>query len=164
MNPLPPTPTQAGKIRKPLIVGAGLVIVVMMGALAVHRKRAVPDPPFGEAAETTAEPVSPPKAKVGDEDPVAAEASSVAPPVSPAPSRVQSSQPAAPAARRAAATPESRALMTALTQIDLKSPVTPETAAAFRQKLEQLVRLGNDAVPALREFLELNKDLSFGQS
>jgi len=60
-------------------------------------------------------------------------------------------------------TPESRQAVAALAQIDLSAgAVTPVQAAVWKESLRTLVGQGETAVPAIREFLEKNLDLSFG--
>jgi hypothetical protein len=59
-------------------------------------------------------------------------------------------------------TPYSRQLMGSLTNIDFsKGPITPEQAEQWKQGLQALTGQGAAAVPAIREFLELNHDLNF---
>jgi hypothetical protein len=72
----------------------------------------------------------------------------------------------APAAQPAPPRPEptayTRQLVTSLTQIDFRSgAMTPEQAGQWKQGLQQLVQQGAATVPAIREFLERNQDLSF---
>jgi len=57
------------------------------------------------------------------------------------------------------ASPETRALVAALTQF--KGPITPESAGLWKSNLTQLVQQGPAAVPAIREFLEQNKDIPY---
>ncbi|HKQ37296.1 MAG TPA: hypothetical protein VJ063_04395 [Verrucomicrobiae bacterium] len=57
------------------------------------------------------------------------------------------------------ASPETRALVAALTQF--KGPITPDSAGAWKSNLTQLVQQGRAAVPAIREFLEQNKDIPY---
>jgi hypothetical protein len=55
-----------------------------------------------------------------------------------------------------------RQLVAALTNLDFKAgPLTPEKAAEWRQALQQLTQQGAAAVPAIREFLERNRDIDF---
>jgi len=57
---------------------------------------------------------------------------------------------------------ESRHAVAALTQIDLTGgAITPAQAAVWKESLRALVGQGEAAVPAIREFLEKNLDLSF---
>jgi HEAT repeat protein len=55
--------------------------------------------------------------------------------------------------------PETRQLVAALTQF--KGTITPELAALWKSNLTQLVQQGPAAVPAIREFLEQNKDIPY---
>ena len=54
---------------------------------------------------------------------------------------------------------ETRQLIGALTQV--KGPITPEMAAIWKTNLMQLVQQGAAAIPAIREFLEQNKDIPY---
>jgi hypothetical protein len=59
-------------------------------------------------------------------------------------------------------TASARQAVSALTQIDLSSgTVTPVQAAVWKESLRALVGQGEEAVPAIREFLEKNLDLNF---
>ena len=57
------------------------------------------------------------------------------------------------------ASAETRALVAALTQF--KGPIKPEMATAWKSNLTQLVQQGPAAIPAIREFLEQNKDIPY---
>jgi hypothetical protein len=48
-----------------------------------------------------------------------------------------------------------------LTQIDGKTPVTPDQAQAWKQSLQQLVRQGPAAVAGIQEFLAQNQDTNY---
>ena len=52
-------------------------------------------------------------------------------------------------------------LVASLTQIDGKTPVTPDQALAWKQALQQLVRQGPAAVPVIQEFLAQNQDTNY---
>src|ERR1051325_2683532 len=79
-----------------------------------------------------------------------------------APRPAASSTAAAPQTPRPEPTPQTRQLVSALSQLDVKhGPLTPEQAAAWKQALQQLKEQGPAAVAAIREFLEKNLDLSF---
>jgi hypothetical protein len=60
-------------------------------------------------------------------------------------------------------TPLARQLVKALTQIDLsQGPLTTEQAAQWKEGFQQLIEQGGSAVPAIQEFLEVNRDWEFG--
>src|SRR6266404_212174 len=68
-----------------------------------------------------------------------------------------------PAASRPEPSPYTRDLINKLFKLDQGAvPQTPEQVAAWKQDLRQLVQQGAAAVPAIREFLEKNVDLGFG--
>lgn len=78
----------------------------------------------------------------------------VAKEAAPAPVPVPPARPEVPA--------HTRQLVTALTQTDFsKGPITAEQAALWKTNLSQLVQQGAAAVPAIREFLEQNKDIPY---
>jgi HEAT repeat protein len=54
---------------------------------------------------------------------------------------------------------QTRQLVAALTQF--KGPITPEQAVFWKTNLSQLVQQGPAAIPAIREFLEQNKDIPY---
>jgi hypothetical protein len=62
-------------------------------------------------------------------------------------------------------TPYTRQLVSSLTNLDFtQGQVTPEQAQQWKQNLEALAAQGAAAVPAIREFLEQNKEVVFGAS
>lgn len=70
-----------------------------------------------------------------------------------APERTTRSQP----------TPMARELVTSLTKLDFSlGPLTSEQAGQWKAGLQQLIQQGGAAVPAIQEFLELNRDWDFG--
>ena len=77
----------------------------------------------------------------------------------PRPQPVPSPAPPTPTPTKPEASPETRQLVAALMQI--KGPITPEMASAWKSNLTQLVQQGAAAVPAIREFLEQNKDIPY---
>jgi hypothetical protein len=59
-------------------------------------------------------------------------------------------------------TAETRQLVTTLSQVDVThGPVTAEQAAAWNETLKQLAAQGQNAVPAIREFLKKYLDIDF---
>lgn len=59
--------------------------------------------------------------------------------------------------------PAARQLVTSLTQLDFsRGPLTAEQSAHWKESLRQLIQQGGGAVPAIREFLQLNRDWDFG--
>ena len=62
-------------------------------------------------------------------------------------------------------TPYTRLLVNNLCRLDQPSvPKTPEQVAEWKEHLQALVQQGRDAVPAIVEFLQQNKDLDFDPS
>ena len=71
--------------------------------------------------------------------------------------------PRIPAPELPAPSAESRQLVNGICQLDpAAGPMTAERAALWKQNFEQLVQGGAAAVPAIAEFLKLNKDWTFG--
>jgi hypothetical protein len=69
---------------------------------------------------------------------------------------------AQPAVSRTEPTPYARQLVASLTNLDLThGPITREQAQQWKQGLQVLTQQGAAAVPAIREFLEQNQELSF---
>jgi len=59
---------------------------------------------------------------------------------------------------------QTRQLVVSLSRLDqLGQPMTAEQAAEWQENREKLVQLGRDAVPAIAEFLQQNKDVDFGE-
>ena len=67
------------------------------------------------------------------------------------------------ASPRSAPTPLARQLVESLTQFDFgRGPLTAEAAALWKEGFQKLIQQGGAAVPAIQEFLELNRDWDFG--
>jgi hypothetical protein len=106
----------------------------------------------GSAAQGDSEPREVPLSKyINDSRP---------PAVIPAAGRAASAAP--PAVGRTEPTPYARQLVASLTNLDLThGPITREQAQQWKQGLQLLTQQGAAAVPAIREFLEQNQELSF---
>jgi len=93
--------------------------------------------------------------------------SDVAPsPVSPESNATPIAEPVKPAPAVTSAgtepTAETQQLVSTLSQLDLThGPITAEQAAAWKETLNQLAAQGQNAVPAIREFLEKYVDINF---
>ena len=93
-----------------------------------------------------------------DEPPGETKRTTLTPRVSavPAPVAVAASAP------RLGPSPVTRQLVTSLSQLDVgHGPLTPEQAGAWKQTMQQLSEQKQVALPAIREFLQRNQDLSF---
>ena len=53
--------------------------------------------------------------------------------------------------------------MSHLSQLDTDKPLTQEQAAAVKQDIAALVHEGAGAIPAIRQFLQQNKDVSLDE-
>lgn len=64
---------------------------------------------------------------------------------------------------RSESAPQARQLVKSLTQIDFsRGQLTPEQVAQWKAAIQELIQQGASAVPAIQEFLELNRDWDFG--
>src|SRR5580765_2192164 len=63
---------------------------------------------------------------------------------------------------RSEPTPQTRQLVSRLTQSALAGHWTPETAGQWQAELQELIEQGGPAIAAIREFLELHQDGEFG--
>jgi len=158
-------------VRKPVFIAVGIIVLVCAGGVVFykHHEKQSDEAPAEAAPVQSQEPVaSPPSsAKVEDEPkPVETTGAAVVTPTPPAPVPVPSVKRTTPVAENTAprveASPATRQMVEALTQMDLKQgPLTPEKAAEWKQNLQQLTAQGAGAVPAIRDFLEKNLDLNF---
>lgn len=151
-------------IRKPVLYAVIVLAVAVVGGVILSQKKKEPEPATPEAAAPApAEPrpgASPAVASATPAEPApapaVAEPANV--PVTPQPAKA----PAAPGVPLPVPSAETRALVSALANLDLKSaPLTAESAAAWKQTLAQLVQSGAAGLPAIQEFLALNQDINF---
>lgn len=149
----------------PVLIGIA-VVVIAAGAFVFARMRgSKPEP---APAVETAEQAIPERKPREKRPPVADESSESATPapVAVAVPGTRAPRPPAPVVPSVPAGPppsaETRRLVSELANLDLKAtPLTPELAAAFKNNLQQLVQNGAASVPAITEFLALNKDVAF---
>ena len=177
MKPNPPPAGLAAQsgpepVRRSLlvIIAAILLSVCVWAGLSVWKRgrpeRSRPDETVAPQETTAAKG----KAAVQIPEPVAPEAPASVPEtkarlvVEPAPVLTAPPPALAPAPKVSRPEPSvyTRQLVAALTNLDFKAgPLTPEKAAEWRQALQQLTQQGAAAVPAIREFLERNRDIDF---
>jgi len=154
-NPRPgrsgPAPQPARKsIIFPVIILAALLVIGVAAFLAL---REAPPPP-APAPQTGISPEPQPAAPA-------------MPPVTPGtsiPPRRNAPAAAQPAVSTPSLPPDDRTprqLLASLTQIDGKTPVTPDQAQAWKLALQQLVRQGPAAVPGIQDFLAQNQDTNY---
>ncbi len=158
-------------VRKPVLYAVWLLILVaIVGVVAFNnwfkRKPSASQPAENADAAAEHKPgYSRPKPihTVNTADPAGpgATAPEVPPAGQPAPRPKTPVAPSTPAPPRLEPSPETRGLVSALANLDLKAPLTAETAAAWREHLARLVQNGAAALPAIQEFLALNKDVNF---
>jgi hypothetical protein len=160
------TPTQAGPERRtnapggqrPSIVLPVVIVglLIVGGAVAYKMFEGSPPPPAPPVA--TVAPVQPhpavrpivPRDEVA-ENPAAPVAVVPTAPVTPSPVPVAPREPDV----------DSRQLMVSLASLDLKGPIAAEDVQKWKQSLQQLIRQGASSVPAIREYLAQNLDVSY---
>jgi hypothetical protein len=160
-------------IRRRFLVPFVLGVAVVLGLLALKQrmKKAGPEIPGPASAEAVVapqvgalrqaqgrplgqreDPTAP--ASQAATAPVPDEIKAVTPPSRPVPVA------AGPA--RAVASAETRQMVEALMLAPGAAPLSAEGVAAWKQNLQTLIQQGAAGIPAIRDFLELNKDLSLG--
>jgi len=142
--------------RKSIILPIIVLALLIAGGLAVYlgleKSAPPPPPPPAPQSEAMAQPEAAPSPR--PVAPVAGDHS--APPpraTTPKTSPLVSSVPAD------AASPQQ--LLSSLAQIDGKSQITPDQAKAWKESLQQLVRQGPAAVPAIQFFMAQNLDTNY---
>ena len=157
-------------IRKPVLYAVWLLLLVaIMGLMAFKWfSRQQPDSQPPENADAGSEPkpgFSRPKpihtvsaSNPGDPGGTAPDAPSAG---QPAPRPKPPAPPPTATLPRINPTPETRALVSALAGLDLTAPLTAEAAAAWKENLARLVQSGAVSIPAIQEYLALNKDVNF---
>jgi hypothetical protein len=156
-------------VRKPVLYAVALLIVVVASAVGFkwfNRQQPASQP--SDSAGATADPNpgnSRPKAihTTSASDPAESGTAAPAPPAASQPA-FRPKAPTQPAPPRVEPTPETRGLVSALANLDLKAPLTAEAAAAWKENLARLVQNGAASIPAIQEFLALNKDVNFGSN
>jgi len=150
-------PRSSPVIRLALILGA----VVLGTAIAFKRLHsspptAPPAPPPSDSPGASASPEAHPASR-----PLAPDESGTAPAEpAPAPSPTRIARTAlipAPDAPPA----DSKKLLSVLTAVDGKQPITPEQAAQWRESLQQLIHQGATSIPAIQQILTNNLDASY---
>jgi hypothetical protein len=156
-------------MRKSVLVFIVVAIAAGIGAFLVFKGRKAGTDAAPEAVE-----VQPAPEPAGSEPPAPASAPAAVaerPPAIPPPPPITSQPatppattpaPAMPASAFGTPTPETRNLVSTLASLNLQAgTLTPEQAAAWKENLQKLAQQGAAAVPAIAEFLALNKDLDF---
>ncbi|MEY2410379.1 MAG: hypothetical protein QOF48_3049 [Verrucomicrobiota bacterium] len=156
-------------VRRPVFYAVALLIAVVVGAVVFQKmKRPRVEPPeqtSTEPAPTTGY-TRPKPIRTAGETPAVEPAPAPAPPPPPVtvavPARTNASPVAVLPGPRVEPSAETRSLVSSIANIDLATTVlTPEAAAAWKQNLAQLAQNGAASVPAIQEFLALNKDVNF---
>ena len=156
-------------VRRPVLYAAVFLVVAVAGAVAFKKMRSTPPvtPPTEQTETTARTPATSPKpvhASAAPEPDTTAEPAPGAPAISASTPKTNAPRASVNVlgAPRTEPSAETRSLVSALANIDLNStPLTPEAAAAWKENLARLVQNGSGSVPAIQEFLALNKDVSF---
>jgi len=154
MNPNSPNPEG---VRKPVLIGIGVIALVAGGILIVSLRGGKPEPvpePVTESAPRARTARATPETPPAETPPVE---TLTPPPPAAATTPVKISNALPPGPEPTAAT---RALVSQLANIDLAN-LTPEAAAAWKQNLQALIQTGAAGLPAIQELLALNKDVNF---
>jgi hypothetical protein len=157
-----------------LLAAAGVVLLILGLALAwtmIFRSPATPEAktPASSTQEPAAE-MAVPKPNDNSELQEVTASERIKPPQTPGVVKAVSRFPAAASAQlaaepRALATPYTRELLAGLTNLDLtRGPITQEQAQQWKQTMQALTAQGAAAVPAIREFLDMNYEENFGAS
>ena len=142
-----------------------LVVLIGAGLIAYSSLRPRPSQPDTALAmtEAPAEPVDELSAAIVTEPPVQPREKSYVVPKRPNASPTPASPPVAPALP--ADSLPSQQLIERLAQFNPnQSAITPEQATALRQNFQDLLGQGAAAVPAIKQFLEKNQDLTFDEA
>jgi hypothetical protein len=158
----PPEP-----VRKPILIIVVVVLLAGVGAAVLFSRKSTPSAGAPELAAQQPSPAAVPKTASPDDDkPQETTGAAIPAPATTVqvavPSVRKSTAPADPATPRPEPSAFTRQLVNSLTQLDLsQGPLTEEKAALWKQNMQQLTNQGVGALPAIREFLEKNLDLSF---
>ncbi len=152
-----------------LVIFGGLAVLIVLGLWLTRpgHREPVPAEPKGPGERVVAksshpqtQDAFPPVALSADVFEQTAGAGSDATVQAPAKSVSSASEPSI--FPRTEATPHARQLVGELANLPLAhGVVTANQAAQWKQRLQELAALGEGAVPAIREFLEMNLDLEF---
>jgi hypothetical protein len=159
---------QAEAVRKPVkyAVLAGVVALGCAVGFQWWKSRHPLLPPGVETAiqdDRQATPAAAQPEEVVEVREVSSAEAAAAPAAPTATKTMARSAPAQTQTTRPEPTPYTRQLVTSLTQLDLsRGPFSAEQADQWKQGFQQLIQQGSTAVPAIREFLEQNRDLNFG--
>ena len=138
----------------PVLVGA---ILIVGAAIAYKATLSTPTPePTAPADASTPTPQTP-SPNVRPIIPRAETISETAP--TPAPSPAPSPAPPETAALDPAV--DARQLVSALTSLDSKQPITPDQAQKWKESLQKLIRQGSSSVPGMLEYLAQNLDVNY---
>jgi hypothetical protein len=140
--------------RRPVILPAVVVAVVVIGAAIAFKSLRSPAPPPAPSPEGAPQALQPPAHVVPRPIASTSEPVSAAPATPPAAS-VQGSAPSTeiPA--------DPKQLLSSLAMLDGKEPITPDQAQRWKQSLQQLIHQGAASVPAIQQLLAQNQDVNY---
>ena len=151
MNKAPKQADQKKSLVVPVLVIAVLVVVAALGYKGYQSNSQDPPPPDMDHSAAAPSPIA---QSAGRRDDASASVPSTPAPISPRPA---APSPAAPP--EAPADPKD--LVAGLAALDGKQPITPEQAQKWKDSLQQLIRQGAPAVPAIQQFLAQNQDANY---
>lgn len=148
-------PEQGG--NSPITLIAIVIGVFVVGAVAYKAMHKDAPPETATAPAAQVDNAEPTKSKIVEpKDPTATSASAAPAPSVPGANTAVATEPKAPV------TGAAKDLITSLASLDpKKGPITKEQAEKWKQDLKALIAQGKDAIPAIREFLERNVELSY---
>jgi hypothetical protein len=154
------SPNETGSVRKPVLIVAVLIILLCSAAAVFFFKTTpVPEVPETEEPAPTVATEEPAKIPAAPARPVTPAAT-----VRPATTPIKTTAPVDTKPARPEPTAYTQRIMDILSDIDPKTPMTPEKAALWKQSFEQLVKEGAAALPAIQQFLNENRDVKLGDN
>src|SRR5580658_7220902 len=150
MNKATQQPPQKKSLVVPALVVAVLVIVAALGYKGYQSNPPATPPSQIPDSGLYSTPVPQPAPRLAE-----ARENRRAPEITPQPA------PPPPNPPPEAAPADPKDLVSGLAALDGKQPITPEQAKAWRDSLQQLIRQGPAAVPAIQQFLAQNQDANY---
>lgn len=162
-------------VRKPFLYAVWLIILVAIAGVVVFKRFSRPSSETQPSESAAADPAATPEeSQPSQPKPMrTARAADSGDPGQSTPIKQPAPRPKPPAASTTSPStalalppgvepsPETRRLVSALANLDLTAPLTAEAAATWKQNLGLLAQGGAASLPAIQEYLALNKDVNF---
>jgi hypothetical protein len=142
------------------IVGVVAAFVAVIAVLMYFAFETPPPPPSPKQTRVTPPSPKPPRIRKAQSTPAPREVGLWEQTEKPRATASRTAQPR-PASQRVGSTSHAQQLLGQLQQMDLSRGITKAQAAEINALLQQLAEQGLAAVPAIREFLEQNRDVNF---